>query len=154
MHEEAQKIYLSIFLSLYPKISAIASGATPIGSVGRAPDDIYSWVLKQNRWKNDQKVLLLPSGATFFINLSNSNILYSEIVKQGCDIWSSSCVIVTKTRMPWFITKVRPRDPSCVARYTHMDALCWYISVSTTQRKSWWTHWVPWEPLGFILCKS
>jgi hypothetical protein len=41
MHEEVQKIYLSIFLSLYPKISAIASGATPIGSAGRAPDDIY-----------------------------------------------------------------------------------------------------------------
>jgi hypothetical protein len=35
MHEEVQKIYLSIFLSLYPKISAIASGATPIGSAGR-----------------------------------------------------------------------------------------------------------------------
>jgi hypothetical protein len=154
MHEEVQKIYLFIFLSLYPKISAIASGATPIRSAGRAPDDIYSWVLKQNRWKNDQKVLLLPSGVTFFINLSNSNILYSETVKQGCDIWSSSCVIATKTRMPWFIMKVRPRDPSCVARYTHMDALYWYISVSTTRRKSWWTHWVPWEPLGFILCKS
>jgi hypothetical protein len=42
MHEEVQKIYLSIFLSLYPKISAIASGATPIGSARRAPDDIYS----------------------------------------------------------------------------------------------------------------
>jgi hypothetical protein len=42
MHEEIQKIYLSIFLSLYPKISAIASGATPIGSAGRTPDDIYS----------------------------------------------------------------------------------------------------------------
>jgi hypothetical protein len=42
MHEEVQKVYLSIFLSLYPKISAIASGATPIGSAGRAPDDIYS----------------------------------------------------------------------------------------------------------------
>jgi hypothetical protein len=47
MHKEVQKIYYSIFLSLYPKISAIASGATPIGSAGRAPDDIYSWVLKQ-----------------------------------------------------------------------------------------------------------
>jgi hypothetical protein len=42
MHEEVQKIYLSIFLSLYPKISAIASGATPIGSAGCALDDIYS----------------------------------------------------------------------------------------------------------------
>jgi hypothetical protein len=154
MDEEVQKIYLSIFLNLYLKISVIASGATPIGSVGRADDDIYLWVLKQNRWKNDQKVLLLPSGATFFINLNNLNILYSETVKQGCDIWFSSCVIVTKTRMPWFITKVRPRDPSCVARYTYMDVLCWYVSVSMTQRKSWWTHWIPWEPLGFIICKS
>jgi hypothetical protein len=42
MHEEVQKIYVSICLSLYPKISAIASGATPIGSAGRALDDIYS----------------------------------------------------------------------------------------------------------------
>jgi hypothetical protein len=42
-----------------------------------------------------------------------------------------------KTRMPWlkYITKVRPQDPSCVARYTHMDALCWFVSVSTTRRK-------------------
>jgi hypothetical protein len=50
-----------------------------------------------------------------------------------------------KTWMPWlkYIMKVRPQDPSCVARYTHMDALCWNLSMSTTQRKSWWTHWVP-----------
>jgi hypothetical protein len=40
-----------------------------------------------------------------------------------------------KTRMPWFIMKVRPQDPSCVARYTHMDVLCWYVFVSTTQSK-------------------
>jgi hypothetical protein len=42
IHEEVHKIYLSIFLSLYPKNLAIASGATPIGSARRAPDDIYS----------------------------------------------------------------------------------------------------------------
>jgi hypothetical protein len=42
-----------------------------------------------------------------------------------------------KTWMPWlkYITMVRPQDPSCVARYTHTDALCWYVSVSTTRRK-------------------
>jgi hypothetical protein len=40
-----------------------------------------------------------------------------------------------KTWMPWCITKVRPQDPSCVAQYTYMDALCWYVSVSMTQRK-------------------
>jgi hypothetical protein len=97
---------------------------------------------------------ITPIGSNIFINLSNSNILYPETVKQGCDIWSSSCIIATKTRMLWFIMKVRPQDPSCEARYMHMDALCWYVSVSTTRRKSWWMHWVPWEPLGFILCKS
>jgi hypothetical protein len=42
MHEEVHKIYLFIFLSLYQKKLAIALGATPIGSAGRAPDDIYS----------------------------------------------------------------------------------------------------------------
>jgi hypothetical protein len=42
-----------------------------------------------------------------------------------------------KTWMPWlkYIMKVRPQDPSCVARYTHMDALYWYVSVSTMRRK-------------------
>jgi hypothetical protein len=40
-------------------------------------------------------------------------------------------------RVPWlkYITKVRPQDPSCVARYMHIDALCWYVSMSTTRRK-------------------
>jgi hypothetical protein len=42
-----------------------------------------------------------------------------------------------KTWRPWlkYITTVRPQDPSRVARYTHIDALCWYVSVSTTRRK-------------------
>jgi hypothetical protein len=34
-----------------------------------------------------------------------------------------------------YITKVRPQDLSCVAWYTHMDALYWYISISMTRRK-------------------
>jgi hypothetical protein len=29
----------------------------------------------------------------------------------------------------------KTQDLSCVAQYTHMDALCWYVSVSTTRRK-------------------
>jgi hypothetical protein len=31
-----------------------------------------------------------------------------------------------ETQMPWLkhIVKVRPQDPSCVAWYTHLDALC------------------------------
>jgi hypothetical protein len=55
-----------MFLSLYPKISGIASGATPIGSTGRAPDDIYPWILKQRKWEKIQKALLLPSGGNFY----------------------------------------------------------------------------------------
>jgi hypothetical protein len=37
MREEIYGAGLSIFLSLYPKISAIASGATPIGSAVAHP---------------------------------------------------------------------------------------------------------------------
>jgi hypothetical protein len=63
--EEIYGTGLSIFLSLYPKISAIASGATPIGSAGRAPDDIYSCILEQRRQKKIQEASLLPSGGKF-----------------------------------------------------------------------------------------
>jgi hypothetical protein len=93
--------------------------------------------------------LLLPSGASFMV---------METWIFSVKIWLRHEILKlcyhNVTRMPWLVTKVRPRDPSCEAWYTHMDALCWYVSVSMTQRKSWWTHWVPWESLGFILCKS
>jgi hypothetical protein len=47
--------------------------------------------------KEQSESTITPIGRDLFlINLSNSNILYSETVKQGCDIWSSSCVIATK----------------------------------------------------------
>jgi hypothetical protein len=148
------KLCLSIFLSLYPKNFGHSLG----GYSHRERWARTRWYLflstETRKMKEQSGSSITPIGSNLFINLSNSNILYSETVKQGCDIWFSSYVIATKTRMPWFITKVRPRDPSCVAQYTHMDALCWYISVSTTRRKSWWMHWVPWESLGFILCKS
>jgi hypothetical protein len=45
--------------------SAIASGATPIGSAGRAPDDIYLCILEQRRRKKIQEASLLPSGGKF-----------------------------------------------------------------------------------------
>jgi hypothetical protein len=54
-----------MFLSLYPKISAIASGATLIRSAGRAPDDMSSWILQQRQWKEIRKASLLPSGGDF-----------------------------------------------------------------------------------------
>jgi hypothetical protein len=46
-------------------LSTIASGDTPIGSAGRAPDDIYSWILKQGRRKKIQEASLLPLGGSF-----------------------------------------------------------------------------------------
>jgi hypothetical protein len=47
------------------KNSAIDSGATPIGSAGRAPDDIYPCILEQRRRKRIQEASLLPSGGKF-----------------------------------------------------------------------------------------
>jgi hypothetical protein len=71
--------------------------------------------IEAEKMKEQSESSITPIRSDLFINLSNLNILYSKTVKQGCDIWSSSCIIVTKTWMPWFIAKVRPRDPSCVA---------------------------------------
>jgi hypothetical protein len=116
----------------------IASGATPIGSAGHAPDDIYSWILEQGRRKKIQEASLLPSGGSFlsikvgkpeyFVHWNSQTRLRHMILELRYR---------DKTRMPWlkYITKVRPQDPSCVAWYTHMGALYWYVSVSTTQRK-------------------
>jgi hypothetical protein len=125
--------------------STIASGATPIGSAERAPDDI-SWQSSkigevQECYSHRELVLWLKETRIFSVKLWLRHKILELRYRNA-------------TRMPWLVTKVRPRDPSCVAWYTHMDALCWYVFVSTTRRKSWWTHWVPWEPLGFILCKS
>jgi hypothetical protein len=130
---------LSILLSLYPKISAIASGATPIGSAVVHPIEISRQKeITRNFGCITNKTLITPIGRC------------SQKVKKDN---SKSCVyLFSQTRlrniilelrhrdetwMSWlkYITKVRPQDPSCVARYTHMDALCWYVSVSTTRRK-------------------
>jgi hypothetical protein len=92
-----------MFLSLYPKISAIASGATPIGSAGRSPDDIYSWILKQRKRKKIQKVSLLPSGGNFLsiqvkvirifytLNQSNKAATYYPRVASW---WQNSNVVI------------------------------------------------------------
>jgi hypothetical protein len=43
-----------------------------------------------------------------------------------------------------YIMKVKPQDPFCVVRYTHMDALCWYVFVSATRKK------IPVDALGTL----
>jgi hypothetical protein len=70
------------------KYPTIASGATPIGSTGRAPDDIFSWIMKQRRRKKILKSSLLPPGGSLYQSrLNNPKIFRIETVKQGCDIW-------------------------------------------------------------------
>jgi hypothetical protein len=92
-----------MFLSLYPKIPSIASGATPIGSAGNAPDDIYSWILKQRKRKKIQKASLLPSGGNFLsiqvkvirifytLNQSNKAATYYPRVASS---WSNSNAVI------------------------------------------------------------
>jgi hypothetical protein len=51
--------------------------------------------------------------------------------------WYSSRVVAIKSLnvVVAKIMKVRPQDLSCMAYYTHMNVLCYYISVSTIRRK-------------------
>jgi hypothetical protein len=52
-----------IYLSLYSKqVSIIASGATPIGSAGRAPDDISTCIKKVKKAKEDLDSIVTPIG--------------------------------------------------------------------------------------------
>jgi hypothetical protein len=138
-----------IFWAYIQKLSAIASGATLIGSAGRAPNKKKStkgrrrdWSLwsatstrpqpqglltsealvvhpiienqpvdnwyRRNRLSLVDNVLrlhcrqnkdqLLPLGVIYenLRKIANSNSLHILTVKQGCDIWFSSCVIATK----------------------------------------------------------
>jgi hypothetical protein len=137
-----------IFWAYTWKLSAIASGATPIGSAGRAPDKKKSTKGRRRDWSpwsatstrpqpqepltsealvvhpiienqpvdnwyrrnrlplvdnelrlhcRQNKDRLLPSGVIYeILKIANSNGLHILTVKQGCDIWFSSCVIATK----------------------------------------------------------
>jgi hypothetical protein len=85
---------------------------------------------------------LLPSGAKK-INLKSKNSLVLSVRNLAAKYEILELCYRNETRMPRVIAKVRPQDPSCEAWYTHMDALCWNVSMSTMRRKSWWMHWVP-----------
>jgi hypothetical protein len=152
-------------LSLYPKNSAIASGATPIGSAVTHPIDRSqqkegekSRNKLMDTWFRRNDCISLARTFGYIVDKTNIDYSHRELfmkVKKGNSkffvYWISQTRLRNmilelrhhdKTWMPWlkYIMKVRPQDPSCVARYTHMDALCWYLSVSTTRRKSWWMH--------------
>jgi hypothetical protein len=99
---------MSIFLSLYPKNLAIASGATPIGSAVAHPIERSRQKrdeklrLKTNWWTSDfsiigyisnfdyivDKIKIDYSHQELFMRIKKDNSIISgiETVKQGCDI--------------------------------------------------------------------
>jgi hypothetical protein len=125
--------YTRIFL-------AIASGATPIGSTGHAPDDNESTWIKNIKGVIDylfvdntlrlhcrqNKDRLLPSGVIY--KLSKDKLEYFVHFNSQTRLRHMILELHHRdeTRMPWLkhIVKVRPQDPSYVAWYTHMNALC------------------------------
>jgi hypothetical protein len=83
----------------------------------------YIWSTKKLRLHCRQnEYRLLPSGELFFkldylvYSNSQTRLRYIILELRHRD----------KIRMTWLkhIVKVRPRDPSCVAWYTHTNALC------------------------------
>jgi hypothetical protein len=66
--------------------STIASGATPIGSARRAPNDVYSRILEQGRWRKIRWNVITPIGSEFLLKswLYNPNI-FSQIKTATCD---------------------------------------------------------------------
>jgi hypothetical protein len=47
--------------------STIASGATPIGSAGRAPDDISTCIKRAKKAKDDLDSIITPIGREFIL---------------------------------------------------------------------------------------
>jgi hypothetical protein len=167
-----------IFWAYTQKLSAIASGATPIGSAGRALDKKKPTKGRQRDWSlwsatstcpqpqglltsgalvvhpmienqpvdkwyrrnrlplvdnelrlycRQNKDRLLPSGV-IYENLKNSKLEY--FAHSNSQTRLRHMILELRHRdkiwMAWlkYIVKVRPQDPSYVAWYTHMNALC------------------------------
>jgi hypothetical protein len=140
------------FWAYTQKKSATALGATPIGSAVAHPIErsqqkkgeklkpmiknqlVDKWFTRNQLhfintelWLHCQqyKHRLLPSGAIY----ESQQRLLEYFVYWNSQTRLQNMIIELrhrdKTWMPWLkhITKVKPRDPSCVAWYTHMDAL-------------------------------
>jgi hypothetical protein len=81
IREEVHGVSLSILLSLYPKISAIASGATPIGIAVAHPIEISQQKkIARNFGYLANKTLITPIGRY------SQKVAYIDSVKQGCKI--------------------------------------------------------------------
>jgi hypothetical protein len=82
IQEEVYGASLSILLSLYPKILAIASGATPIGSAVAHPIERSQQKIRARNFgyiANKNKILIKLKRIT-------RKIAYIDSVKQGCEI--------------------------------------------------------------------
>jgi hypothetical protein len=81
----------TIYLSLYSKtrFSTIASGATPIGSAGRAPDEIFTYMKEVEKAKEDLESAMTTIGREYIyskLRLNNPKIFRTKTVKQGCNV--------------------------------------------------------------------
>jgi hypothetical protein len=81
-----------IYLSLYSKTRflTIASGATPIGSAGRAPDKILTYIKEVEKAKERFGKCNYSHREGIYIysksRLNNPKIFRTETVKQGCNV--------------------------------------------------------------------
>jgi hypothetical protein len=152
-----------VFEPIPEKNSTIASGATPIGSAVAHPvekswqkeEELKSIIKNQlvDKWFRCNRLYFVSNELRLHCQQNKHRLLPSGAIYESCKVqlgyfvyWNSQTRLQNmilklrhydKTWMPWlkYIMKVRPQDPSCVARYTHMDMLCWYLSVSTKWRK-------------------
>jgi hypothetical protein len=81
----------TIYLSLDSKTCflTIASGATPIGSAGHAPDEILTYTKEVEKAKEDLESAITTVGREYIYSksrLNNPKIFRTETVKQGCNV--------------------------------------------------------------------
>jgi hypothetical protein len=117
------------------KLSTIASRATPIGSTSRAPDDdgnidywpedIIDFIVDNMKIRcfspigRNLRLVKRKTTRRFWVleqpNKDHDKFMILKLCH--CDKKSLNIVVAK-------IMKVRPQDPSCMAKYMHMNALC------------------------------
>jgi hypothetical protein len=77
-------------------------------------------------------------GSEFFINYGYITRIFCALDQSNKAATYDSRVVSSRQNLNAVIEiyyESKTPGSACVARYTHMDALCWHVSVSTTQRK-------------------
>jgi hypothetical protein len=88
--------------------------------------------------KRELMDVVTPIGSEVFINHGYITRIFCALDQSNKAATYDSRVASSRQNLNAVIETYhegKTQDPSCVARYTHMDTLCWYISVSTTRRK-------------------